>query len=69
MRLSHTHPLYPDDNKTLFRILEVALRVITYDASIKPFQKTSDGRKTYLALMAQHAGKDKCVKILRDAKS
>jgi hypothetical protein len=69
MRLSHNHPLFRNDNKTLFGVLEVALRGTTYDASIKPFQRSSDGRKAYLALIAQHAGKDKWVKILRDAKT
>ena len=68
-RLSHTHPLYRDDNKTLFGVLEVALRGTVYEASIKPFQRKAEGRKAYLALIAQHAGKDKWVKILRDAKT
>ena len=69
MRLSHTHPLYRDDNKTLFGVLEVALRGTVYEASIKPFQRKYDGREAYLALIAQHAGKDKWIKILRDAKT
>jgi hypothetical protein len=69
MRLSHNHPLFRNDNKTLFGVLEVALRGTTYDASIKPFQRSSDGCKAYLALISQHAGKDKWVKILRDAKT
>ena len=69
MQLSYNHTLYCDDNKTLFGGLEVALRGATYDASIKLFQKTPDGRKAYLALIAQHAGKEKRVKIPRDTTS
>ena len=69
LRLSHTHPIYRDDNKQLYGALEVALRGTTYDSLINTFQRTSNGRGAYLALIAQHAGKDKWVKILRDAKS
>ena len=37
--------------------------------SIKPYQMTGNGRGSYKTLIAQHAGKDKCVKILWDAKT
>ena len=69
LRLSHTHPFYRDENKSLFAVLEVALRGTTFEASIKPFQRTGDGRGEYEALIYQHAGKDKWIKILRDAKN
>ena len=69
LRLSHTHPLYKEDNKRFYGVLETALRGTTYDTSINSFKKTSDGRGAYLALISQHAGKDKWIKILRTAKT
>ena len=69
LRLSHTHPLYRDDKKSLFVVLEVALRGTTFDSSIKPFQRTGNGHGAYEALISQHDGKDKWIKILRDAKT
>ena len=69
LRLSHTHPLYRDDKKSLFAVLEVALHGTTFEASIKPFQRTGNGHGAYEALISQHAGKDKWIKILRDAKT
>ena len=47
----------------------MALGGTSYDAFTKLFQKTSDRCKACLALFAHHAGKDKLVKILRDAKA
>ena len=67
--LSLNHLLYRDKKKSFFDILEVALRGTSYEDSIKPFQRTGNGRGAYKALIAQHAGKDKWVKILRDAKT
>ena len=66
-RLSHSHALYPIDNATLYAELEEALRGTSYEASIKPFEKRRDGRGAYLALIAQHAGKDKWVAIIDEA--
>ena len=44
------------------------MRVTNYEASLNPFQRTDNGRGAYKDLIHQHAGKDKWVKILRDAK-
>ena len=65
--LSLKHPFYRDDNKSLFAILEVALRGTTYEASANTFQRTENGRGSYKALIYRHAGKYKWFKILRDA--
>jgi hypothetical protein len=46
--------LYRDDN-----LLEQATRATSYAASIKPFQRTKNGRDAWLALTNQYAGKDK----------
>ena len=45
------------------------MRVTNYEASLNPFQRTDNGRGAYKDLIHQHAGKDKWVKILRDAKT
>ena len=45
----------------------MALLGTTYEASIKPFQRTGNGRGAYKALIDQNSGKDKWIKILRDA--
>ena len=58
-RASHDHPLYRDDNDKLFGLLEEATRSTNFAASIKPFERTKDGRGAWLALIAQYAGQDK----------
>ena len=68
IRLSHTHPLFRYDNKKFYGILEEAVRGTVYEATIKPFQRRADGRSSYLALIAQHAGRDKWIAILCTAK-
>ena len=68
LQLSHNHPLFRDDNKTFFGILEEAVRRTVYEATINPFQRRVDGRGSYLALIAQHAGRDKWIATLRTAK-
>ena len=69
LRLSLKHTLYRDDNKSFFDILEVALRGTNYEASINPFKRNGNGRGSYKSLIAQHAVKDKLVKILWYAKT
>ena len=59
MRASHTHPLFPQDEATVFRDLEEALRGASYAASLKPFARGKRGRAAYLAIVNQYAGKDK----------
>lgn len=58
-RASHAHALYRDDNAAVYYLLEEATRGTSYAASIKPFQRTKDGRGAFLALVAQYAGEDK----------
>ena len=68
LRLSHSHPLFRDDNKQFYVILEEAVNGLVYEAAIKPFQRRADGHSSCLALIAQHAGRDKLIAILRTAK-
>ena len=50
-------------------MLEAATRGTTYEATIKPFRMVHNGRGAYLALISQHAGKDKWNSVLRNAKN
>ena len=58
-RASHTHPLYRDDNATVYYKIAEAIRSTQYAASIKPFQRTKDGRGAWFAIVQQFAGRDK----------
>jgi hypothetical protein len=58
-RASHNHPLFRDDSATVYYKLEEATRGTTFSASIKPFQRTKDGRGAYNAIINQFAGEDK----------
>ena len=58
-RASHTHGLYKDDNASVYYKLEEATRSTAYADSIKPFQRSKDGRGAFLALTGQYAGVDK----------
>jgi hypothetical protein len=58
-RASHGHPLFREDNSAMYYKIEEATRGTPYAASIKPFQRTKDGRGAWFALLSQYAGKDK----------
>ena len=58
-RASHTHGLYRDDNASVYYKLEEATRSTPYADSIKPFQRSKDGRGAFIALTNQYAGVDK----------
>ena len=68
LRLSHNHPLFRDDNEQFYGILEEAVRGKLYEATINTFQRLADVRGSYLALIAQHAGRDKWISMMRTAK-
>ena len=68
LRLSHIHPLYRDYNKQFYLILEDANRGTTYEASIKPFLRAINVRGAYLAMIDKHAGREKLIITLQDAK-
>ena len=56
---SHNHPLYRDDNAQVYFALEQGLRGTSYLSSIKPFQRTRNGREAYFSVQRQYAGEDK----------
>ena len=58
-RGSHNHPLFRDDRASVYYKLEEATRGTSYAASIKPFQRSKDGRGAFDAIINQFAGEDK----------
>jgi len=58
-RASHGHALFREDNSAVYYKLEEATRATSYAASIKPFQRSKNGRDAWLALSNQYAGNDK----------
>ena len=58
-RAPHNHALFRDDNASVYHYLEEATRTTFYAASIKPFQRSKNGRGAWLALVGQYAGRDK----------
>ena len=59
VRASHTHGLFPEDNKEVYFKLEEATGSTIYAGTIKPHQRTKNGRAAFMALKSQYAGKDK----------
>ena len=58
-RMSHTDPLYKNDNAMVYSLLEQATRGTIYAMTIKPYARKKNGRDAYLTLLSSHAGKDK----------
>ena len=56
---SHAHAMFHNDNAAVYYALEEASRSTSYAASIKPFQRTKNGRGALQALTNQYAGNDK----------
>jgi hypothetical protein len=59
LRASHIHPLFREDNEAVYHRLEEATRGTSYAASLKPYQRTKDGRGAFQAIISQYAGEDK----------
>jgi hypothetical protein len=58
-RASHVHPLFREDNESVYHRLEEATRGTSYAASLKPYQRSKDGRGAFEAIISQYAGEDK----------
>ena len=67
MRASHDHALYREDNAKVYFKLEEATRLTMYAASIKPYQRSKNGRGAWIALASQYAGQDKFEAEIRSA--
>ena len=59
MCASHDHALFREDNAKVYFKLEEATRSTMYAASIKPYQRSKNGRGAWIALASQYAGQDK----------
>jgi hypothetical protein len=58
-RASHDDPLFNEDNSKVYFFLEEATRGTQYAASIKPYQRSKDGRGASFSIRNQYAGRDK----------
>jgi hypothetical protein len=58
-RTSHTHPLFRDDNSSVYYLLEEATPGTSYAPTIKPYQHSKQGREAWRSLVNQYAGEDK----------
>ena len=58
-RASHTHAMFRDDNAAVYYALEETTHSTSYAASIKPFQRTKNGRSALLVIINQYALNDK----------
>jgi hypothetical protein len=51
LRASHIHPLFREDNESVYRRLKEATRGTLYAAALEPYQRTNDGRGAFQAIM------------------
>ena len=58
-RIPHTGPIYKSDNSRVFIKISEAVKGTTCESTVKAFARTKNGRKAYLALIANHAGEIK----------
>lgn len=65
-RSSHTHPLFKNDNATVFGHIEEASRGSIFATTIKPFSRTKNGRGAWIALITSHVGTDKWERIQKE---
>jgi hypothetical protein len=59
LRASHVRPLYREDNESVYHRLEEATLGTSYAASLKPYQRSKDGRGAFQTILSQYAGEDK----------
>ena len=55
----HTHPLYRDDNNSLYFYLDEATHSRMYTSSIQPYSRHKYGHGVWFAIANQYAGKEK----------
>jgi hypothetical protein len=51
----------------VYYYIEEATRSTVYAASIKPFQRTKNGRGAFAAMLSQYAGKDKWRALIKES--
>ena len=55
-RLTHTSPIYNNDNAAVYQKIEEAARGTSVESTIKPFSIRKYGRGAFLALITNHSG-------------
>ena len=65
--LIHAHALFQMDNDMLLLLLDEAVCDDNYANTIKPFERSCDGCGAYLSILGNHAGDDKCDRIIETA--
>ena len=58
-RLSHSGPIFKNDDATVYMKIEEAARGTSVESTIKSFSRRKDGRGAFHALMSNHAGEVK----------
>ena len=58
-RAEHIHGLYKDDNAQVYYKIEESTRGTQYTATIKPFQKSRNGKASFESIQKQYVGADK----------
>ena len=51
--------MFREDKGRVYKFLEEAIRGTDYASSLKPFQRSKDGRESHKAIISQYAGTDK----------
>ena len=65
LRTSHSHPLFKQDNATVFTMIEEAARGSQFATTIQPFKNRKNGRAAWLSLLSSHVGADKWEYIIK----
>ena len=65
----HDGPAFAEDNATVLRLLQYILADTSHMSSMKPFQRTRDGRGAFQDTQRHNMGKYKWDKVLEDAES
>lgn len=66
-RLTHTHPLFRNDNQNLFNRLDIGLRNTSYASVLVSHRRTGDGVGAFADLVSQYAGKHVWEARIREA--
>ena len=66
IRLNHTDSLFRKDNAMVYSMLEEATRGGVYASTVKPYNRTKDGRAAWNAMVSSHAGTDKWEQLQKD---
>jgi hypothetical protein len=67
--MSHAHPLFKVDNGPVFELIKNAVHRTAITASTAPFFREQNSRRAFMAIRAQHAGKDVWDKLHKEAES